>query len=154
METGTVGEWTSQLRYAYKEEFAFYSRYHQQKVNWVLHALSIPAEWISFLLLLCYVRLEWVVSIMIAVYYVLIDTKLSVTAALAHLVFAWTARELYDSMDSLITVLVTVALVQVSSWFIQVAIGHHLCEGNKPAMMTKLSLNAVVLSVLLAWDQA
>ncbi len=140
------------IRSAYIDEFQFYSKFHQHPVNWTLHAITIPLEWCSWLVFLCMFNLEWITSVAIAAYYLLLKARMGTVCAMAHLCLAWLARHIYDQMDNWKEVLCFVAAVQVGAWFVQVVVGHRLFERNLPAMATKLSLHSVVLSVLLAWE--
>jgi uncharacterized membrane protein YGL010W len=43
-------------------------------------------------------------------------------------------------------------IIHLVAWSLQVGVGHILLEKNSPGFMTDLTLNAIVLSILLAWD--
>jgi uncharacterized membrane protein YGL010W len=139
------------VRKMYREELLFYSKYHQNTTNWTIHALTIPMEWISCFMILCYFNLEWLVAVIVAAYYLLIQTKMSTQSAASQFLIAWLSRYLFNNM-TINTIICLIFLVQILSWFFQVIIGHRIFEGNLPAMATKLSLNSVILSMLLCWD--
>jgi uncharacterized membrane protein YGL010W len=142
------------LRQEYNRELSFYRQHHRHALNWALHTICVPIEWFSWLIGLRYLHstLPWFVSIATAIYYLLIDqSKIFFFASFAHIMFALLVDQLFVSSLSSSLWLVAV-LLSLCSWAVQIFIGHFYFEKNSPAMATKLSLNSIVLSVLLAWD--
>lgn len=120
-------------------------------MNWIIHAVSIPLEWISWLLFLAILNIHWYIAATAAIYYMAINSKMSKPAAVAQFFFCWLAEIIYHRVG-LYPSLAIVAIVQFCSWFVQVYIGHKIYEQNMPAMTVKLTLNSILLSPLLAWD--
>lgn len=139
------------VRNSYKEELVFYKAYHRNKSNWLIHAVTIPFEWASWLLLLACINMHWYVALSCAVYYTCIGSKISILASVAQIIYCWGAHETCRHFGLYTSVAIVVA-VQLSSWFAQVCIGHYLIEKNQPAMATKLTLNSIFLSPMIAWD--
>lgn len=135
----------------YKREFAHYSAFHRNQVNWFIHVVTIPLEWVSWLLVMCIIDLEWIMSITLALYYIVINSRMSYVAAMAHIMFAFVARIMYERLG-LGYSLIAFMSVQLIAWTLQVLVGHTIFENNLPSMATNLSLNSVFLSVLMAWD--
>lgn len=135
----------------YKKEFAHFSAFHRHRINWLIHVVTIPLEWLSWLLVLCVYDLEYVFSAALALYYVVINSRMSLIAAVAHILFAFIARNCYMRLGTTNSLL-AFGIIQVSAWALQVLVGHRLFEKNLPSMATNLSLNSVFLSVLMAWD--
>lgn len=117
----------------------------------MIHAVTIPFEWISWLLLLAVVDLNWWVAGFCSFYYLCIGSKISKTASVAQIMFSFVASRIYLQVGTFRLILVAL-LVQLLSWFAQVYIGHYLIEKNRPAMATKLTVNSVILSPMMAWD--
>jgi uncharacterized membrane protein YGL010W len=140
-----------EIRKIYREELLFYSKYHQNKTNWMIHAVTIPIEWITWFMILCYFNIELVTATIISAYYLMVQTKMSIPSALSQFLIAFMARYLCDCM-SMNAIIYSILLIQAFSWFVQVFIGHRIFEGNLPAMTKKLSFNSVILSMLLSWD--
>ena len=139
------------IRDAYQSELLFYTSFHKNETNWMIHAVSIPLEWTSWLLFLAILNIHWYVAVIAAVYYVILNSHRSIPAAIAQIVFCWVAERIFRNAGTYPS-LAIVAIVQLSSWFVQVYIGHKICEKNMPAMTVKLTLNSILLSPLLAWD--
>ncbi len=139
------------IRKAYNEELKFFLSYHRNRVNWMIHAITIPLEWTSWLLFLTIFRIHWLIAVPTAVYFVILDSPMSLLAAVAQIFFCWFAQYIYQ-ITGLNLAIGIVVFVQLSSWFLQVYIGHKVFEKNLPAMATKLTCNSIILSPLLAWD--
>lgn len=142
------------LRSMYTEELILYKRHHRNEVNRLLHVVLVPIEWTSWLMMLSIVRLQWMVAVIIAVYYLTLSRSMSKYAACGQLISAALSSYLCNCMQSSISnVILLAAFIQITSWIIQVLIGHYIFEQNSPSMSTRLTLNSVVLSLLLAWDE-
>lgn len=142
---------------SYGDELKLFKQYHSHPGNWLIHAVTVPIEWLaSLMLLLSLSFLQPVVNFVsyaIAVYY-LLCTKvrlITILAAASHLVMAHVATFLSSRLSKQRLIFLGVAM-HLLSWFLQVYIGHRFLEENSPSMLTKLTLNSVILSVLLAWD--
>lgn len=128
-----------------------YSAYHRNRINWLIHVVTIPIEWLSWLLVLSIVEFEMVMSVALALYYVVIGSRMSYFAAVAHLLFAYVAKQSCQYLGATNSLIAFVA-IQLIAWTLQVLVGHRLFEHNLPSMATNLSVNSVLLSVLMAWD--
>ncbi len=144
------------IRQDYVDELKLFKQHHSHPGNWLIHAVTVPIEWLASLLLLSLSFLQPAViclSLAIAVYY-LLCTKMrptTILAAASHLVMAHVASILSSSLSKRRLIFLGIAM-HLLSWFLQVCIGHRFLEKNGPSMLTKLTLNSVILSVLLAWD--
>jgi uncharacterized membrane protein YGL010W len=142
----------------YGDELKLFKQHHSHPGNWLIHAVTVPIEWLASLLLLLSLSgvLQPVVNFLsyaIAVYY-LLCTKVrptTILAAASHMVMAHVASFLSSSYSKRRLIFLGIAM-HLLSWFLQVCIGHRFLERNSPSMLTKLTLNSVILSVLLAWD--
>ena len=139
------------IRLAYKRELAFFKSFHTNKINWAIHAVTIPFEWTATLLLLSIFHLHWYLAVSTGLYHLLIGARISLAACAAQFVFCKIAERLYYYLGAYQSAMLALA-VHVLSWAVQVLVGHRMFEKNLPAMATKLTLNSVFLSVLLAWD--
>ena len=140
------------LRDAFFDELRFYRLHHKHPLNWRLHAVCVPVEAISALVLTAYLSsaLPTFLSTLMALYASLLDPPRTlvpgalVTVCLgpvAEAVFLWSGDE---------SACWVAALLHISSWALQVGVGHRLIEGNTPGMVELLTANSVVLSPLLA----
>lgn len=139
------------LRKLYKEELQFYQYYHRNSTNILIHKITIPLEWVSWLLILRIIHLNWYVSFSISIYYLIINSKMSYYASFAQILSAITSDIIYNNMDIVNSLCISLFL-QCVCWLVQVHIGHFLFEKNSPAMVTKLTLNSILLSYLMAWE--
>lgn len=139
------------MRLAYKSELAFYKSFHTNKVNWAVHAITIPFEWTATLLFLSIFKLHWALAVGTGLYHLVLGTRISFAACAAQIIFCKIAERVFYYLGVYQSVALAL-LVHVMSWAVQVLIGHRMYERNLPAMATKLTINSVFLSVLLAWD--
>jgi hypothetical protein len=115
--------------------------------------VAIPVEWTSWQVLLCLFKCHLMTALIIAVYYVLISSKISIVAALAQFVFSWFAEVIVGTVNGNHYNSILIAIImQAVAWTLQVGIGHNMVEKNSPGMTTSLTLNSIVLSPILAWD--
>jgi uncharacterized membrane protein YGL010W len=143
----------SRIRSAYRYELDFYRKFHKNGINWWIHAVAIPVEWTSWQVLLCLFKCHLMTALIIAVYYMLINSKISIVAALSQFVFSWFAEMIVGIVDGNHYSSILIAIImQAVAWTLQVGIGHHMVEKNSPGMTTSLTLNSIVLSPILAWD--
>lgn len=142
----------------YQEELAFYQRYHTHPTNWAIHALCVPLEWFSWLVLLSYLGpgSHWPVAVSVGTYQCFAvwghSVKLAAASALTQVVMAACADELRLAYAGARHAWVAALLIHAASWAGQVLVGHYWIEQNKPGMVNKLTFNSVVLSVPMAWD--
>jgi uncharacterized membrane protein YGL010W len=139
------------IRLAYKGELAFYKSFHTNKVNWAIHAITIPFEWTATLLFLSIFNLHWVLAVGTGLYHLVLGTRISLAACAAQIVFCMIAERIFYHIGVYWSGGLAL-LVHAISWAAQVLVGHRMYERNLPAMATKLTINSVFLSVLLAWD--
>lgn len=139
------------LQDLYHPELAFYRRYHRNRTNWLIHQFCIPLEWLSWLIFCSELFEPTPLVVLIALYYCVIATSASYKAACALLLLSAFAR-LIASLTSLNNSLIIAVLIQVSSWYVQIIIGHNHYEKNSPGMYEKISLNSVVLSLLMTFE--
>ena len=145
---------TSELRREYSRELYYYSKFHRNASNQLIHSISIPVEVLSWLLVLAVIN-EWVsylVAGAMALYCVETDSKCALISALAHLFLAIVAHVVYTHIHSRSYTLILALILQVVAWLTQVCIGHHYFEKNQPGFFQQLTFNSVAWSVLLAWD--
>jgi uncharacterized membrane protein YGL010W len=140
------------VRSEYATELAFYKRFHRNAVNWAIHAITVPLEWTATLILLSTLHLHWPVALTITVYHLMLGSRCSLLAAVAHVVLCFIADRIGNCGRGKLSVASIGLCVHLLSWGAQVVVGHWLFERNTPAMATKLTWNSVVLSVILAWD--
>lgn len=141
------------LRSMYMDELTLYKRHHRNEVNRLLHMVLVPIEWTSWLMMMSIVRLQWMVALTVAVYYLTLSRSMSYYAACGQIISAALSSYLCNCMQSNISnVTLLAASIQFACWIIQVLIGHYIFEQNSPSMSTRLTLNSVILSLLLAWD--
>lgn len=168
------------LKNEYKNEFQLYSKYHQNKINWYIHSISIPLEWFSFLLFISnFTLLYWLISFLIFIYYNLLiynnkknKKRINIICSLLHLLFSiiidlihyYFQNSIYTFNLSFIPFISSLSIkynyyiliLSISlyfiSWFLQICIGHFYFEKNYPSMTKKLTFNSIILSVLLSLD--
>ena len=139
------------IRTKYRSELFFYTKYHSNSVNIGLHVVCVPLEWLSFLVVAAYVNLHITLSLLIAGYYLLLDSNAKIQSSITHVVLALVASLIYNHAGSSKAWIIALA-IQAVAWTAQVGIGHYFFEQNSPAMKDKLTANSIVLSVLLAWE--
>ena len=139
------------LRLEYTKELSFFKNFHKNKANWAIHAITIPMEWTASLLIISIFHMHWTVAAATATYHLILQSKNSIAAFLAQILFCCIAHSLHLRLGDLNSLLAAVS-IHIFAWLTQVLIGHGILEGNAPAMATKLTINSVMLSVLLAWD--
>jgi uncharacterized membrane protein YGL010W len=146
-------EW---IQLNYLSEKKFYNSFHKNNINWRIHAVSIPLEWLSWLIFLrslggfgLYVVMF--ITMFTAVYFLALKSKLSVAASFFQLLCIIIVEVICIKL-TWSTAMLLAGTAQVLSWIAQILVGHKLFEKNDPAMATKLTLNSIILSCLLAWD--
>jgi len=159
MASKTKGIFGSRTRY-YREELAYYQRYHAHPINWLIHTVCVPLEWFSWLVLVSYLGpgAQWPVAISVGIYHCFTLWQHSFTlagaSALAQVTMAFCADELRNNYAGARHAWWIAVLVHALSWAGQVLLGHYWIEQNSPGMANKLTLNSIVLSVPLAWDSS
>jgi uncharacterized membrane protein YGL010W len=154
MKPRTLPSLLVHIRACYEDELTFYRKYHTHSINNAIHMVCVPLEWTAFLILANVVQLHYVVSVIIAAYYLLLHSKAKYIAAIGHMVLAFVSTVIYSGARSLgwWYVMVVAVGMQLGAWTLQVGVGHHMFEKKSPAMTDKLTLNSIILSVILAWD--
>ena len=139
------------IQFEYMNELTFYRSYHRNSTNWIIHAITIPMEWSSTLLVLCCIGQQWNVAVVTSLYFLLTNSRIALAASAAQLVLCYVADRLYRRIGFKYAILAAIS-AHVTSWAAQVLVGHGIYEKNKPAMTKKLTLNSIILSVILSWD--
>jgi uncharacterized membrane protein YGL010W len=144
--------WAFEVKRSFENELKFYKAHHGNSWNWAIHAVTVPMEWVSWFILLSYVRYLCVpLSSLVAMYYVALDVKMSLPTAAAITILGFSARNMTAWLTFPRAWWVALVL-QAAAWAAQVLIGHRFFERNSPGMLKRLTLNSVVLSWLLAWE--
>lgn len=152
MSTRSIDAFLNEIQREYIVELRLYQRHHRNRINWVIHAVTIPIEWTCWLMFAAYIsNLHWIIGTITAVYFILLNSNVSAACAIFQIIYAVIAEYLVSSYDTW-TAISLACVMQLVAWILQVCVGHWLLERNNPAMMTKLTLNSVVLSTLMAWD--
>ena len=152
--TGIFGSLTGH----YREELAYYQRYHTHPTNWHIHTVCVTLEWFSWLVLVSYLGpgAQWPVAVSVGIYHCLAiwphRITLAAASALAQVIMAFCADELRVNYAGMYHAWWVALLIHALSWAGQVLLGHYWIEQNSPGIANKLTLNSVVLSVPLAWD--
>jgi uncharacterized membrane protein YGL010W len=120
----------------------------------MIHVITVPMEWFSWYVVLSYAysAVPAVIGLVIAAYYAVLGVKDSLIASLAMVTLGLLASSSPHYMTVYIGVPFAIVLQSIA-WFVQVQVGHFIFEQNKPGMLTKLTINSIVLSLLLAWDR-
>ena len=150
----------NQIRIAYHTEIILYRRYHTNQWNWLIHCATVPLEFFAWFLLVPYldhriVSLVHMFSWICALYYWILGISWHSLSSGLMMVFLYHAGIFFHHrllIMFFLPIWMISLLLQVTAWFFQVYIGHHLLEHNHPAMTKKLTLNSIVLSLRLAWD--
>ncbi len=135
----------------YDRELMFFRAFHQNNYNRWIHVFCIPLEWLGWLLLLAPFRLHWILTVSIISYYLVLESPMKFQAISCHIMLMSIAESL-SKYYSWFSLYLWSGCIQLIAWSLQVGIGHTLLENNKPGFMTDLTLNAIVLSILLAFD--
>ena len=140
------------LKRAYSSELLFYRSHHQNKINWYIHRVCIPLEWLSWFIFTPYIQLTIAIALIVAVYYLLTGSKASCTAAFATIMLGYIALILNRLMIRDNACFIAFSL-QIIAWLAQVRIGHFYFEKNSPGMLKKITVNGAVLSLLMVFEQ-
>lgn len=123
----------------------------QDKTNRLLHMLSVPIIYLSFLLFSTYLNISFLLTFTYLIYVFYLDS----VVGLAFLPFALLLYSVSLAIHSNTTTaigLIVAFLMQVVAWVIQIA-GHSVYEGNKPAFLTSL-VHAVLAAPLVIYLEA
>ena len=71
---------------AYEDELKFYTSYHSNDTNWFIHSVCIPLEWLSFIMIAAYFRVELFMIVPLTIYYLLIVSPIANTISAIQLV--------------------------------------------------------------------
>ena len=139
---------------AYMEELEFYRQFHRHPMNWWLHVLCIPIEWLTWLCAMAYLDgAHWPAALAVGLYQALVvrSYPLALACILAQVTMAIGVDNLMRSAGAGRAWILALGL-HILSWGVQVLVGHHLIEQNKPGMADRLTLRSIILSVPMAWD--
>lgn len=142
------------LRNEYKKELTLFRNHHQNKINKLIHLLTVPLEWFASFLLISLVlpsTFYWVAVAMIYIYYCCLGSKKKYLVGCIHVVISIFAIS-YGSSHSLLYNIALAVSLQLFAWISQIGIGHVLIEKNSPSMTKKLTLNSIIVSLLLIAD--
>jgi uncharacterized membrane protein YGL010W len=147
---GTTQKYFHAVSMVYEKDLVFFKKFHRNVVNQYIHAITIPLEWLGWVIVLRLLSpMHWIVTIVISFLIIIAKSRCSVFAAGFHILLAVVAQ--VAALDAYQALVVTVAL-QLLSWLTQVVIGHYILEKNNPAMMTKLTTASVAWSLCLCFD--
>lgn len=136
----------------YYRELILFQSHHINGINWFIHVVTIPMEWFGWLILISFFNLHLPVSILIALYYMTIQSKASNFTACLHVFLAMLVQVLIQTISSTSHLIIMSLGLQFSAWILQVFVGHWIFENNNPSMMKKLTMNSIILSILLVFD--
>jgi uncharacterized membrane protein YGL010W len=139
------------LRASYQSELSFYQEHHQNRINWNIHCVCIPLEWLSWFLLCSYICNPLSIAVIVATYSMIIGSPGSLKASFSVLVMGYFGVSLLMSLSPQHP-WVTSLLVQIIAWLVQVGVGHRYFEKNAPGILKKISFNSVVLSLLMTFE--
>jgi uncharacterized membrane protein YGL010W len=150
----SVANIVSVLRHHYGIELALYDRYHKNVINSYIHVVCISFEWAATLLLLHQVNLARTIAFMISACMVPVSTcGVLCSAQFAAMLLIVEHQSATMGLSAWEAVGIA-AGVHMSSWGVQVCIGHFLIEGNTPSMTEALSVYGLIFSMLMAWDNS
>jgi uncharacterized membrane protein YGL010W len=137
----------------YAAELRWFRRFHRVRANQLLHALAVPLELFASTLLLASLSpyLHWIFNLSIALFTLTTKSPLASYCATFHIMLSCIAEGICAQINQNMIVLIFISC-QLSAWFVQVIIGHHMIEGNNPSMATKLTLSSVLWSLCMAWE--
>ena len=139
------------VKNCYREELTFYRQYHTNEINWRIHCICIPLEWLSMLMMCCYICHPLPFVCLIATYYSILASPSSSCAAGSLLLLGYFTPIIFRYLSADYAWLASISL-QILAWFVQVIIGHTYFEKNSPGMLQKMSLNSVLVSFLMIFE--
>ena len=138
----------------YQQELKLYAKYHNNYLNWLLHTICIPLESLFFLIMICYLfqsaLIVTLISIIIAVYYLMLSRPHSLPASISYIIMCYIA----SSVKTFKHVWIIAIFIETIAWSLQVFIGHYYLNRNKPSMGERITFNSIILSVMLSWDSS
>jgi uncharacterized membrane protein YGL010W len=141
----------SQHRKNYQSELKHYMNFHSNSLNWRIHGVTVPIEWISWVAILSLINCHWLFSLLAVFCNITVGSFPSSLTAVFQIFCALLVsktKEFFSTMN-----LIAIAIcMQVVAWIVQVYIGHFLIEKNNPAMMSKITVSSVFFSLQLSWD--
>ena len=144
------------LVHEYRKEMKFYLRFHTESLNRLIHAFTTPLEIYSWVLLLAiitpYLSLAFSLLVIIHTLRVVQVTNCAYFVVLLQVFLTWSAVHTASTRGAVVSLSVGLT-IQIVSWFIQVKIGHNYIEKNQPGFMTQLTMNSVLWSHLIAFDE-
>jgi uncharacterized membrane protein YGL010W len=151
--------WSIEIQ-RYANEFEYYERYHQNWKNVVIHTFSIPLELLSVLMIMpssnTFNTIALLYCILIGIYCSFVCRshlgKLLVLPLHCMILLLNFIIKFYCMENNYIYALTVAIIIHLSSWFIQVIIGHFYFERNVPGMTNKLTFYSIIISNSLALD--
>ena len=137
---------------AYEGKLLHYRVHHQNIYNWRIHCVSIPLEWLSWLIMLSYFQSAVPIAFAIAFYYLIIGSPKSCKAAITIVCLGYSSTFIQHVMPMKYAYAMAF-IIQIAAWIVQVRIGHQHFEKNSPGMMKKLTINSVILSLLMVFEE-
>ena len=80
---------------SYEQELQFYTNFHMNEINWRLHAICVPIEWMTFLMFTAYFNLEFVIVLTVSIYYLLLNNQYANASAFMQILVALLIRKAY-----------------------------------------------------------
>ena len=126
-----------------EEQMGFYAAYHQDGRNKATHFVGVPAIVFSLMILLGWLRVDvggfpvsaaFVVTIVLLLYYLVLDIPLGLAMTAIFGLMLWFAEEL--SGAALAVGLAWFLVLFVGGWALQ--LWGHVFEGRKPALVDNL----------------
>ena len=138
----------------YNQEYFFYSKYHKNKVNQILHILGIPMiVWSVFLVThkykFMYSRLSTILYFIYMTYYVNINKNIGYLAGFYYYFVYKHSDYIYKNYNKS-KVLKYALYAQILAWFMQFY-GHKFHEKNRPALFTSF-IQSFTMAPLFAID--
>ena len=156
-----LSSYVSSIRDEYEKDLKLYIRHHNNKLNWYLHTICIPAEATFFLVTIGVVlypifdygysrALLMMFSCIVALYYLLLARYHSIPSAVAIILMGYLATSLITFKG----IWLYAVVIEIIAWSLQVFVGHYFLNKNNPSMTQELSIRSMISSVLLCWDNS
>jgi uncharacterized membrane protein YGL010W len=137
----------------YEAEYLHYRNYHQNKWNNIIHMITIPLEWLGWVLWLSVLSLHFPFCFGVAIQHFFLPQQLAFVVGIVHVVYAMVAEVVKRRLRSSLTLIKIGLALQVVSWFLQVIVGHFCLEKNNPSFVKKFTLTGIIFSVMISWDR-
>lgn len=130
---------------AFEQEMAFYTAYHREPRNVMLHVLGVPLIVYASMIPLSWIvvfqpggfpiSIALVLAAGLLVYYFLLDRVFAVAAAVLFALLLWAAAA--TAAQGVLVAWMVFVLGQAIGWSAQI-LGHHYYEGRRPALLDNL----------------